>query len=308
MTIRLLALVVVALLVAGVPTSASAVAILDHLNFSDTAGALTPSSPIPGPVTVGSRTSVNVANTYTDPVGRRFTIQTSRAGVNPTVFGDDSTLDQIGFTDALISFTRGIGGSGTGALDPINLSIAYGFDFPLTANSQTYGIQIAGAFRRGFGLATGDRIDVGSFVEYDFVGNEGDPFENQIASARLFSVVTSNTFGPANPPSATEVIACSANIPAGQTCSSFDLLQTVGMIHFERVGDSLKIPNSWLGVRAEDGDAVQAFLDAAAAADAADLAVPEPSTFSLLLGSGLAGLGLLRLRHARRRARGDRRD
>jgi hypothetical protein len=305
MTNRLLALVLVAPLVAGVPTNASAVAILDHLIFSDTSGSLTTSTPIvTNPAPVGTRTSINVANTYTDPVGRVFTIQTAKAGVNPTIFGDDSTLDQIGFTDALITYL----GRGNATAAPVDLSIAYGFEFPVIANSQTYGIQIAGAYKRGFGLATGDKIDVSSFAAYNFVGSESDPAENQIDTSKSFTVVTSNTFAPPNPKSGTEVILCSANIPAGQTCSSVDVLQTLAVIHFDQVGDSLRIPNSLIAVRGEDADAVQAFLDAAAAADAADLAVPEPGTLLLLLGSGLAGLGLFRRQHARGQGGQDRHD
>ena len=292
---RLLALAFIAPLVAILPRTASGAAVLQNLSFFFDDTDLNPVNPIvTNPPPVGTRTSINILNTFQDAsVNTVIQVLPAKTGVNPTIFGDDSSsLDQIGLTDAVIKYAKGTG--------PLDLIIDYGFEFTSpSADSQTYGVQIAGSFSRGFVLATNDRIDVASSIVYSY--NPTNFATKQIATDRVFSVTTSNTFGPSNPTSATQVNSCAANKPSStSTCLlSNDVIQMQATIHFDKVGDSVKIPNSLITVWSEDGAAVQAFLDAAAAADAAELAAPEPSVLPLLLGAGLAGLALDQSRRAR---------
>ena len=245
-------------------------------------------------MTSGTKTSVNIAGPYA--VGTHtFTIGPYTSGI-PIIFGNDSSLDQVSLTNATITYTAGIG--------PVDLTITYAFVFPLPANSQTYGIQIGGTFKRSFVSAVGDTVNVTSSPV--FFDGEGFGFANQIDGPAFYNVSTSNTsntFGPLPAPKGgTEVISCTASGGVGCTSPGADyLMETVATIHFAQPGDSVKIPNSFDAVSGESLAEVQAQLDALAAADAAALA-PEPNILLLLLGSGLAGLGLSRLRHVRRRA------
>jgi hypothetical protein len=316
MTIRLLAPAFVALLVSGISAPALAGPTLDFLTFSvplsegeDVMKSFPTGSGLQDPLNP-ARTNVNVAGPLTDSFGRVFTICGASTGtgcassVTPTVFGVSSTLATFGFTNALITYTS----KGNAPTAPVDLLVDYGFLFSLPSDSQTYGIQIGGTYNRpppGTNPATGDSILVQGFV--GFFNSDGVfQGDTQISVDKKFTVSTINKFGPTTPPKGTEPISCSLTFP-GALCSpgSAYLLETFGTIHFDQVGDTLKIPNSW-DVAAGPADLVDAFLDAAAAADAA--ALPEPNSLLLVLGSGLAGLGLFRLRHARGRAGQDRRD
>lgn len=298
------ALAFIAPLVAVFPRIAFGAAVFNSLSFFFDDTDLNPVTPIvTNPPPVGTRTSISILNTFQDSSASTvIQVSSAKTGVNPTIFGDDAaSLDQIGLTDAVIKYTRGTG--------PLDLIIDFGFEFTSpSADSQTYGLQIAGSYSRGFGLATNDSIDVGSSIVYSYTPTNFAT--KQIATDRIFNVTTSNTFGPPNPTSVTQVNSCAANKPSStSTCLlSNDVIEMQARIHFDRVGDSVKIPNSLITVWSEDGEAVQAFLDAAAAADAAELAAPEPSVLVLLLSTGLAGLGLHRLKHVRARLGQDRHD
>jgi hypothetical protein len=300
MITRLLALALVAPLAAGIPTSAFAnatlqsfelcVSVLESCNSPGLSGGPSPN------------VSVNITGSYQvgGSAGPTFTIGPSGAGVTPTVFGIDSTLDKIGLTNSLITYT------GTG---PVTLTIDYSFLFtPPTPT--TFGVQMAGAFKRGTGTAaaTGDSVSATSTIT--LLNSAGGLVATKALNTPLFTVGTNgpNTFAPPKTPSGQAPITCTP----GVVCTS-DLLETVVTLHFEQPGDSLLVPNSFITVSCADDPescaiSVQAALDAEAAADRDALGIPEPDTVSLLLGSGLAGLGLSRLKQLRGRARQDRRD
>jgi hypothetical protein len=289
---RLLTLAVVALVVAGAPAPGFATATFQFFelcvgtscNFLDV-------TPAPG-----ANVSVNIAGTYTLGTST-FTIRPSGTSVTPTVFGIDSTLDRIGLTNAVIAYAGNTG--------PVNLTIDFGFAFTPAPTPTTYGVQMAGAFKRGTGtaLATGDSASATGDVLFP-----GDELGRQIDGPLSYTVVTSNTFVPPKPPAGTGTITC----PTTSTCTS-DTLEMLVTLHFAQPGDSVAVPNSFVTVSCVEDPTlpdcatrVQEFLDAEAAADAA--ALPEPDTLALFLGSGLVGLGLSRLKQVRGRARQDQRD
>jgi hypothetical protein len=144
MMTRLLALAVTALLAVGVPTSGFAVATFE--NFQICVSALDACNSPELSATPGANVSVNITGSYQVGVGAgaaTFAIGPSATGVIPNVFGIDSTLDKIGLTNSLITYT------GTG---PVTLTIDYSFLFT-PPSPTTFGVQMAGAFKRGTGTA-----------------------------------------------------------------------------------------------------------------------------------------------------------
>jgi len=227
--------------------------------------------------------------------GNTYTITPLSTG-NARIFGTDSALDQISLTNSVITFTAG---------EPdVELRITYGFTFPLPANLQTYGLQAGGTFKPA--PAAGDSVSITSAPGFN-CGESGCTGPGVPLSTGEFVVDASNTFGPIPAPSGVKrQISCTGTGAPASACTGSGksyLFETIVTLHFEHVGDSVRISNSFDGVSAPcDGEAcagadeeVQARLDELAAADAA--ALPEPSVIVLLLGSGLAGFGLHRLRH-----------
>jgi hypothetical protein len=311
MKIRL-ASALVAALIAGVPAPAFATPTFDFFTLSVGGVPLTPSANFaPQTSTDGTTVTKNIGSptapfTSYSGAGYTFTIGPGTSIGSPNIFAVDQALDQATLTNSLIKLV-----SAPANTPLLPLVIDFAFDFPLPANTQTYGYQDSGKFGRLFTSATGDSATIETKAVFtccapEPVSDAATVMPNASVPAVPSGPASNNNFGPLQ---AKQSISCSSTLDLDGSCpigSSYEL-EVLATINFTKVGDSITVFNGFDAVSGVDPDDVQDRLDDLAAADAAALAVvPEPNTVVLLLGSGLAWLGLSRLKHVRGRAGRDR--
>jgi hypothetical protein len=221
-----------------------------------------------------SQMNLAIAGTY-----GAFTLTSSSTRGARVTATDTSSLDKLGFTDALITY----GGTG-----PADLLITYEATYSVVVPT-FYAVSLQGSFSRGGSVAIGDSIAMVASVVFVKPDIEGVTLTSptQIDGTKSYLVpvsenLTVNNFGPPNPSQSTVTIACPS-----PTTGCFDKLSNTLTIHFASGGDSVLLPGSAASFGCEtEGDCATAL---------AQELVPQPPSF-LLLMFAIGGLALGRHR------------